>query len=186
MPDQLWHHQGPMSFFFWSNDTYVPYEIKLVIIGLRNVFLIDPRQDMNWANDDLSTVDMTLVYRIKYSTEFLSKYRSMFCTKNVFFEVAVCAVKVLSHGDTSALKHFSHLFSLLLQLISDAGYQGEITSVSTACHQIEVFSRVLRTSITTFLEAGPDAIEKNLQEFTVSKGYELIWGGHLGQLKWDN
>ena len=75
-----------MSFFFWSNDTYVPYEIKLVIIGLRNVFLIDPRQDMNWANDDLSTVDMTLVYRIKYSTEFLSKYRSMFCTKNVFLK----------------------------------------------------------------------------------------------------
>jgi len=53
-------------------------------------------------------------------------------------------------------------------LISDAGYQGEITSVSTACHQIEVFSRVLRTSITSFLEGGEDAVEKNLPEFTVS------------------
>lgn len=55
-----------------------------------------------------------------------------------------------------------------IQLISDAGYQGEITSVSTACHQIEVFSRVLRTSITTFLEGGVEVMEKNLPEFTVS------------------
>ena len=59
----------------------------------------------------------------------------------------------------------------ILQLISDAGYQGEITSVSTACHQIEVFSRVLRTSITTFLEGGVDIMEKNLPEFTVSDVY---------------
>ena len=57
---------------------------------------------------------------------------------------------------------------VLLQLISDAGHQGEITSVSTACHQIEVFSRVLRTSISTLLEGGEDALEKNLPEFTVS------------------
>lgn len=56
----------------------------------------------------------------------------------------------------------------LLQLISDAGYQGEITSVSTACHQIEVFSRVLRTSITGMLEGGEEIITKNLPEFTVS------------------
>ena len=57
----------------------------------------------------------------------------------------------------------------VFQLISDAGYQGEITSVSTACHQIEVFSRVLRTSITTFLEGGVEVMEKNLPEFTVSQ-----------------
>lgn len=58
------------------------------------------------------------------------------------------------------------MLNFTIKLISDAGYQGEITSVSTACHQIEVFSRVLRTSITTFLEGGEDAIEKNLPEFT--------------------
>ena len=40
--------------------------------------------------------------------------------------------------------------------------------MSTACHQIEVFSRVLRTSITTFLEGGVEVMEKNLPEFTVS------------------
>ncbi|KAL4235100.1 hypothetical protein ACF0H5_006738 [Mactra antiquata] len=58
------------------------------------------------------------------------------------------------------------MLNFTIKLISDAGYQGEITSVSTACHQIEVFSRVLRTSITTFLEGGMDVMEKNLPEFT--------------------
>ncbi|XP_050395724.1 negative elongation factor D [Patella vulgata] len=58
------------------------------------------------------------------------------------------------------------MLNFTIKLISDAGYQGEITSVSTACHQIEVFSRVLRTSISSFLEGGEEAIEKNLQEFT--------------------
>lgn len=57
------------------------------------------------------------------------------------------------------------MLNFTIKLISDAGYQGEITTVSTACHQIEVFSRVLRTSITTFLEGGEDALEKNLPEF---------------------
>ncbi len=58
--------------------------------------------------------------------------------------------------------------TIFLQLISDAGFHGEITSVSTACHQIEVFSRVLRTSITSLLEGGEEALEKNLSEFSVS------------------
>lgn len=54
------------------------------------------------------------------------------------------------------------------QLISDAGYQGEITSVSTACQQLEVFSRVLRTSLSTLLDGGEQNLEKNLPEFAVS------------------
>jgi negative elongation factor C/D len=54
------------------------------------------------------------------------------------------------------------------QLISDAGYQGEITSVSTACQQLEVFYRVLRTSLATLLDGGEDNLEKNLPEFAVS------------------
>ena len=53
------------------------------------------------------------------------------------------------------------------QLISDAGYQGEITSVSTACHQIEVFSKVLRTFISGFLIGGDENREKTLEDFTV-------------------
>lgn len=62
---------------------------------------------------------------------------------------------------------FSVMF-LFLQLISDAGYQGEITSVSTACQQLEVFSRVLRTSLATILDGGEENLEKNLPEFAVS------------------
>ncbi|XP_048254735.1 negative elongation factor D-like [Haliotis cracherodii] len=58
------------------------------------------------------------------------------------------------------------MLNFTIKLISDAGFQGEITSVSTACHQIEVFSRVLRTSISSFVEAGEDGLEKNLPEFT--------------------
>ncbi|XP_015779376.1 PREDICTED: negative elongation factor C/D-like isoform X1 [Acropora digitifera] len=54
----------------------------------------------------------------------------------------------------------------VFQLISDAGYQGEITSVSTACHQIEVFSRVLKTSVCSFLEEGEQTIDNNLPEFS--------------------
>ncbi|BFZ13494.1 hypothetical protein BsWGS_16533 [Bradybaena similaris] len=53
-----------------------------------------------------------------------------------------------------------------IKMISDAGFQGEITSVSTACHQIEVFTRVLKTSVATFLEGGEEALEKHLPEFT--------------------
>lgn len=60
------------------------------------------------------------------------------------------------------------MFLFLVQLISDAGYQGEITSVSTACQQLEVFSRVLRTSLATLLDGGEENLEKNLPEFAVS------------------
>lgn len=58
------------------------------------------------------------------------------------------------------------MLNFTIKLISDAGYQGEITSVSTACHQIEVFTPVLRTSMSTFLEGGEEAIHKNIPEFT--------------------
>lgn len=62
----------------------------------------------------------------------------------------------------------SYIFAVIVQLISDAGYQGEITSVSTACQQLEVFSRVLRTSLATLLDGGEENLEKNLPEFAVS------------------
>lgn len=65
------------------------------------------------------------------------------------------------------------IFVFQLQLISDAGYQGEITSVSTACHQIEVFSRVLKTSVGGFLEDGEVMMDTNLPEFAVSSLWDL-------------
>lgn len=58
------------------------------------------------------------------------------------------------------------MLNFTIKLISDAGHQGEITSVSTACHQLEVFSRVLKTFISTFLQGGEEALEKTLPEFT--------------------
>lgn len=53
------------------------------------------------------------------------------------------------------------------QLISDAGFQGEITSISTAAQQIEVFSRVLKTAISGFLTTSDDW-QKSIEECAVS------------------
>ncbi|ETE63940.1 Negative elongation factor C/D, partial [Ophiophagus hannah] len=61
------------------------------------------------------------------------------------------------------------MLNFTVKLISDAGYQGEITSVSTACQQLEVFSRVLRTSLATILDGGEENLEKNLPEFAHKK-----------------
>lgn len=59
---------------------------------------------------------------------------------------------------------------ILLQLISDAGYQGEITSISTAAQQLEVFSRVLKTSIASFV-TNPEDWQKTTKECAVSKNW---------------
>lgn len=48
------------------------------------------------------------------------------------------------------------MLNFTIKLISDAGFQREITSISTAAQQIEVFSRVLKTSISSFLESSDD------------------------------
>ncbi|KAG9509055.1 Negative elongation factor D, partial [Fragariocoptes setiger] len=52
-----------------------------------------------------------------------------------------------------------------IKLISDAGFQGEITSISTASQQLEVFARILKTSIVSILEGNEEDVEKNLNEF---------------------
>lgn len=59
------------------------------------------------------------------------------------------------------------LYILLIKLISDAGFQSEITSISTAAQQIEVFSRVLKTSIVKFLTPTDDW-PNTIQESAVS------------------
>lgn len=48
------------------------------------------------------------------------------------------------------------MLNFTIKLISDAGFQSEITSISTAAQQIEVFSRVLKTSIAKFLNHPDD------------------------------
>lgn len=55
------------------------------------------------------------------------------------------------------------MLNFTIKLISDAGYQSEITSISTAAQQIEVFSRVLKTSIAKFLTNADDR-QRTIQE----------------------
>lgn len=58
------------------------------------------------------------------------------------------------------------MLNFTIKLISDAGYQGEITNVSTACTQLEVFSRVLRTCLASILDAsGETALKKSIPDF---------------------
>ncbi|XP_042865780.1 negative elongation factor D-like [Penaeus japonicus] len=57
------------------------------------------------------------------------------------------------------------MLNFTIKLISDAGFQGEITSISTAAQQIEVFSRILKTSTSTFLQSPEDTRHKAVVEF---------------------
>ena len=63
------------------------------------------------------------------------------------------------------VKYIDLLFKF--QLISDAGFQGEITSISTAAQQIEVFSRILKTSTANFLTSAEDKRQRTVEEFSV-------------------
>lgn len=56
------------------------------------------------------------------------------------------------------------MLNFTIKLISDAGFQGEITSISTAAQQIEVFSRILKTSVVTFLQSDEDNLGPNMAE----------------------
>ena len=58
------------------------------------------------------------------------------------------------------------MLSFTIKLISDAGYQGEITSISTASQQLEVFARIMKTFVNNFLHGGEEQIEQNLADFT--------------------
>ncbi|XP_077554302.1 negative elongation factor complex member TH1 [Haemaphysalis longicornis] len=58
------------------------------------------------------------------------------------------------------------MLNFTIKLISDAGFQAEITSISTASQQLEVFSRVLRAATDNFLEGGEERMDQNLSELT--------------------
>jgi TH1 protein len=64
-------------------------------------------------------------------------------------------------------------------LISDAGFQGEITSISTAAQQIEVFSRILKTSVGHYLESNDDDRQKHTQECAVSAAPNFLIEVHV-------
>ena len=60
----------------------------------------------------------------------------------------------------------------LSQLIADAGYQGEITSASSAAHQPEVFCGLIKTLLTDIITASStNEMEDTLKEFCVSYMY---------------
>lgn len=74
------------------------------------------------------------------------------------------------------------MLNFTIKLISDAGFQSEITSISTAAQQIEVFSRVLKTAITKFL-THPDDVNKCIEECAVNlmkcKQFGILRDGKL-------
>ncbi|KAF2348795.1 TH1 protein [Trinorchestia longiramus] len=57
------------------------------------------------------------------------------------------------------------MLNFTIKLISDAGFQGEIRSISTAAQQIEVFSRILKTSTTAYLQAPDSSRSTTVREF---------------------
>ncbi|KAL7634199.1 UNVERIFIED_CONTAM: hypothetical protein RMT77_015528 [Armadillidium vulgare] len=57
------------------------------------------------------------------------------------------------------------MLNFTIKLISDAGFQGEITSVSTAAQQIEVFSCILKTPAAQYLQSSDDQRPKIVQDF---------------------
>lgn len=71
------------------------------------------------------------------------------------------------------------MLNFTIKLISDAGFQSEITSISTAAQQIEVFSRVLKTSITKFLTQADD-VQKSIEDVAVRLSQIQIFPSFYG------
>ena len=58
------------------------------------------------------------------------------------------------------------MLKFTIKLISDAGYQSEITSASTASHQPEVFSGLFKTALLQLTSSNVVEISKHLKDFT--------------------
>ena len=58
------------------------------------------------------------------------------------------------------------MLKFTIKLISDAGYQSEITSASTAAHQPEVFSGLVRNALSQISASPLTEIKRHLKEFT--------------------
>ena len=76
---------------------------------------------------------------------------------------------VLHYHESITITFFFHfLSSFLFQLISDAGYQGEITSVSTASHQPEVFCERLKNLLCQVITTPPAELQDSFTALCVS------------------
>ena len=49
----------------------------------------------------------------------------------------------------------------------DSGHEDEITSVPVAAQQVEVFTKVLMTTIQRTIDSEPDEWQRNIQELVV-------------------
>lgn len=56
------------------------------------------------------------------------------------------------------------MLNFTIKLVSDSGYESEINSVAVASQQVEVFSKVLKTSTGKFAQEGIEKQQKNLNE----------------------
>lgn len=60
------------------------------------------------------------------------------------------------------------MLNFAIKLISNAGYQGEITNVKTACTQSEVFARVFRALLLEFVKESEFSGEENSLDFEIT------------------
>lgn len=63
------------------------------------------------------------------------------------------------------------MLKFTIKLISDAGFQSEIKSASTASHQPEVYSGLVRSALTQITVSPLTKVQESLAEFTVSCRY---------------
>ena len=54
-----------------------------------------------------------------------------------------------------------------MQLLVDSGHEDEITSVPVAAQQVEVFTKVLMTTVQRTIDSEPDEWQRNIQELVV-------------------
>lgn len=57
------------------------------------------------------------------------------------------------------------MLKFTIKLISDAGYQSEITSSSTASHQPEVFSGLFKTALLQLTSSSSSDVKRHLRDF---------------------
>ncbi len=58
------------------------------------------------------------------------------------------------------------LLKFTIKLISDAGFQSEITSATTASHQPEVFAGLFKAAILNLTSSNVVEVQKHLRDFT--------------------
>ena len=59
------------------------------------------------------------------------------------------------------------MLKFTIKLVSDAGFQNEITSASTAQHQPEVFSGLVKSALLHIASARLTEVEENMKDFKV-------------------